>query len=246
MLRVDYAVTCWQGSHLGMVAYAVVMSLIYPIGTPLLYWRLLRRHHTVIRELDAAKRGATDAARAADPTAVPSQTDSRERLPAAVRKLTDGYELRCYWFEVFECGRKLALVGLPVFLPIGSAAQLICGLMVCFLSFGMYASYDPYVAESDDRLAKVCQTALFFSLVSAIAIKMERDSSAEALGVLLIFTLAVPPVLAFVFHGDVQSAALDLPSLCSRAQERIWPRRKDKSLLKAQKAEGVVWDALKV
>ena len=34
--------------------------------------------------------------------------DARERkkLPGSVNKLLKGYELRAWWFEIFECGRK--------------------------------------------------------------------------------------------------------------------------------------------
>ena len=71
--------------------------------------------------------------------------------------------------------------------------QLIVGLLVCFISFGMYASYEPYVRDSDDRLAKVAQVSLFFSLVSSIALKVESDSSTEALGnAVLLVVKAVP------------------------------------------------------
>eukprot|EP00966_Prymnesium_polylepis_P333091 7388559-Prymnesium_polylepis.1 len=33
----------------------------------------------------------------------------RAKLPTTLRKLTAGYEMRTYWFEIFECGRKVAL-----------------------------------------------------------------------------------------------------------------------------------------
>jgi hypothetical protein len=47
-------------------------------------------------------------------------------------------EMRCYWFEVFECVRKIALVGLPVIFRPGSVeyalsedqSQLICRAMM--------------------------------------------------------------------------------------------------------------------
>jgi len=39
-----------------------------------------------------------------------------KHLDATVRKLLFGYEMRCYWFELYECARKLLLIGLPVFL----------------------------------------------------------------------------------------------------------------------------------
>ena len=36
-------------------------------------------------------------------------------LGEMVLKLTQGYNLRVYWFELLECARKLALVCVPVF-----------------------------------------------------------------------------------------------------------------------------------
>ena len=30
----------------------------------------------------------------------------RKKLPGSVAKLIKGYELRAWWFEIFECGRK--------------------------------------------------------------------------------------------------------------------------------------------
>ena len=50
------------------------------------------------------------------------------RLPEYVRKLTEGYDLRVYWFELFECARKILLVGMPVFFEVGSVEQLACEL----------------------------------------------------------------------------------------------------------------------
>ena len=57
--------------------------------------------------------------------------------------------------------------------------------------------------DSDDRLSKICQASLFFSLASAIVLKMEVDSSYTVLTYLLTVMLGVPPVLAFVFESDV-------------------------------------------
>ena len=46
--------------------------------------------------------------------------------------------MRCYGFDIFECVRKLALVGVPVFFEAGGVGQAIFGLLICFLSFGMH------------------------------------------------------------------------------------------------------------
>ena len=52
-------------------------------------------------------------------------------------------------------------------------------------------------------LAIVCQVSLFFSLVSSIALKLERNTSEEALGVLLLITMLTPPVLGFLYQCGV-------------------------------------------
>ena len=70
-----------------------------------------------------------------------SEELERAKLPNYIRKLIGGYELEAYHFEIVECLRKLLLVCMPIlFVPAGSAAQLIFGLLVCFLSFGAYVA----------------------------------------------------------------------------------------------------------
>ena len=61
-------------------------------------------------------------------------------------------------------------------------------------------------------LGTVCQTSLFFSLVSSIALKMEQDSSKDVLGVLLLIMLALPPVRACLITPN-QLGHFD-PALC--------------------------------
>ena len=55
--------------------------------------------------------------------------------------------------------------------------QLILGLLVCFVSLGMYSKYAPYVKGSDDRLAQVCQVSLFFSLTFFLPLCLLCSSS---------------------------------------------------------------------
>jgi len=222
LLRVDYAVTCWEGSHVTAVIYALFMVLVYPLGTPLLYAAIIYANSDALEKIQRAE-SIADAQERANLQRLKSVTSSRklkvdeesvarerriverrwEQLPPSLQKLTAGYEARCYWFEIFECARKILLVGLPVFLPAGSAAQLICGLLVCFISAMVYSYTSPYISSEDDQLARVGQVALFFALVSSIALKVERDSSSAALSYLLIATLAIPPMVAFLYNEDV-------------------------------------------
>jgi hypothetical protein len=82
----------------------------------------------------------------------------KAELPGYIGKLTEGYEFRCYAFEVFECVRKIALVGIPVFFsPPGSVSQTTFALMTCFITFGVHTTLSPYINAQNDRLSQICQ-----------------------------------------------------------------------------------------
>ena len=211
------------------MAYAILMSFIYPFGTPLLYAAVLYANRDAIAEEELledanrdaiAKKELLEGGLAINKVASNGKLRKRKEVKAerqkiretraknfkgrgGLFKLTDGFALKVYWFEVFECVRKICLIGLPIFFDPGSSTQLITGLLVCFISFGMYASYEPYVEKSDDQLSKVCQVSLFFSLVSSIALKMEPDGSADTLAGLLLFMLAMPPMIALFYQSDL-------------------------------------------
>jgi len=51
-----------------------------------------------------------------------------------------GYSLNVFYFEIAESLRKLSLVGLPVFFDAGDPSQLIFGLIICFITFGLVCS----------------------------------------------------------------------------------------------------------
>lgn len=127
------------------------------------------------------------------------------RLPEHVQKLIEGYDLRCYWFELFECGRKIALVGMPVFFDMGSVAQLAYGLLVCFISFGAFTLLKPYADDSDDRLAQLCQVQVFFALIASIVLRWSDDttylSTYNMDAILILFTF-LPIVFAFLVHAQ--------------------------------------------
>lgn len=150
-----------------------------------------------------------------------TQRDQAQRLRAqltpAVQQLTDGYKMSCYWFEIFECLRKLLLLGGPIFFQMGSASQLVVGLLVCFISSSLNATYSPYIDEDDGRLAELCQLSLFFVLVSTIALRMEGQTSADTLGILLVVTLFVPPAFAFLLHSGVLKAKARVANFCALA-----------------------------
>ena len=78
-------------------------------------------------------------------------------MPQYIHKLIDGYDMRCYAFEIFECARKLLLVGVPVFFEAGGVGQATFGLFICFLSFGIYIAYRPHSDWGNNVLSQLCQ-----------------------------------------------------------------------------------------
>ena len=117
MLNADYSVVCWQGEHLLIAAYALLMMIIYPFGTPCLYAAMIYANKEALDDIQSAEMRAgahtviathgsrTGRAAPAEVSTNEISKDDAERqaaagrkqLPAALQKLTAGYEIRCYW-----------------------------------------------------------------------------------------------------------------------------------------------------
>ena len=127
------------------------------------------------------------------------QQEVVDGLPDYMKKLIEGWKPTHCGFEIVECVRKIAIVGAPVFFdPAGSAAQLIFGLMISFITVAVYAHAQPYAKPSDNTLALLCQGQIFFALLSALSLNVNFDSggSTDAIDALLSFITFVPIVLA--------------------------------------------------
>jgi len=145
------------------------------------------------------------------------EKEGRKKLPGHINKLLKGYELRVWWFEIFECARKLAVACLPVFFtPSGSVSQLLFGLIVCFVCFGAYVHFDPFEDRHNDLVARVCQAQIFFSLLCSVAFKYDPATKADGtnLGILLVVLWSLPIGLAAILLTPA-------PSLLGEAKDWI-------------------------
>jgi len=116
-------------------------------------------------------------------------------LPDYVKKLTSGYKMRNAGFEIIECFRKLALVCMPVAFKPGSVAQLLFGLITCFVTFGLYTNIAPYEEPQANVLAQACQVQIFFTLLSSIALKFDAgksDASERNMDIMLTILFFLP------------------------------------------------------
>ena len=103
-----------------------------------------------------------------------------------------------------RCVRKLAIVCMPVFLESGGAAQLIFGLIVCFITFGLYTYFSPYKEPHVNLLAQACQCQIFFALLTSIALKFAAaatEGQGESLiDIVLVVLTFVPAAVVLIFQ----------------------------------------------
>ncbi|GMH47655.1 hypothetical protein TrRE_jg12700, partial [Triparma retinervis] len=85
------------------------------------------------------------------------------------------YEPKFWWFEVFETLRKLALTGFLVFLAPGTAAQVLFSLVMSFFAMRVYSDRQPFISDSTDSFNNAAQLQLFFTLLGALALKVNLD-----------------------------------------------------------------------
>ena len=141
-------------------------------------------HKVLMKTKDASDDLADDRVQSAADTA----------LPGYFKKLIGPYELRVFWFEIFECVRKILLIGLPIFLEAGSMPQLVLGLLICFFSFGAYMQLAPYRLYKHDIVAQICQMQIFFALLAGVILNNSpEEANVRLLGLILVGLQAVPP-----------------------------------------------------
>jgi len=212
-LAKDLSIDCNSSTHALYTAWAWLMLLVYPIGTPLLYAFLYRRNYALLKplidaeeELNASKSllklekkwtfqrvspddpespvedtpiapedaGVKSAFKTSLETLEYNSKDKlkhQEELPKYMVNLIKPYDFRSYWFETFECLRKIALTGITIFFVQGSVEQLVCALIMCVFLSWVQHNNKPYRSEEDDILAAVCQGSVFMIIVSRIILQ---------------------------------------------------------------------------
>ena len=87
--------------------------------------------------------------------------------------LWETYEPKRFWWEFFECIRRLALTGMLVFIVPDSISQIAWALLMAGTAMWMLSFYCPYDDPLDDIVANSAAACLCMNLLAAMLIKTD-------------------------------------------------------------------------
>eukprot|EP00903_Cladosiphon_okamuranus_P017291 g15933.t1 len=193
-LRADYRIQCTDAKHRAFAVYAGVMILVYPVGIPLLYAVQLFQHRDVLADAGEDKTAAQP-----------------------ISDLWDPYRPERFYYELVECGRRVLLTGVVVFIFPNDAAQVAITMLITFFFFGVFEVLSPYKSEPDMWLSRGGHALVFLTMFYVLLLKVdvsgERDESQAAFAglfvlghALMILVIVVEAVAIFYTSRNDQIA----------------------------------------
>lgn len=217
-LRADYSIDCDDRKHKNLMIYAGIMILIYPVGIPALYAHLLFTNRDVLQK-----------DRREDSFRVKSTSD-----------LWEPYKPSRYYYEVIECGRRILLAGVVVFIFPNTAAQIAVTLVIAVLFIFVSEGLAPYESPWDTWVSRIGHGVVFISMYLALLLKVDvSDNTAysqKAFETILV-SVHVCMVLAVIAEAIVMSCVLRAEQLEDNGSpsrfKRLssWFPKKDSSLV---------------
>lgn len=164
-LRADYSLSCSTSTHTAWKFYACLMIVIYPFGIPATFaWWLASNRR------DLVKVGSSD-------------SSGLERLQP-MRDLWGPYKPGRYYYEVVECGRRIMLTGLGVFLFPGSAAQVALEVVFAAVFIAISEILSPFNDPMDAWLYRSGTWIVFLSMYMALLLKVDvSDEEGQSQGI---------------------------------------------------------------
>ena len=156
-LRADYGLRCEiTGTRTAYLTYAGFMVLVYPVGIPAVFaWALFINRDSIKRLEGIANRRW-----------IPPE-------PEAIKDLWAPYKRSRYYYEVIECGRRIALTGLAVFIYPGSTAQVAIETLFAVIFSYVFEILSPFAEPLDTWLYRSGTCVIFLSMYLALLLKIE-------------------------------------------------------------------------
>ena len=151
-LRADYRLECDSPKHRTLQVYAGLMILLYPLGIPSLYAFVLFSNRHILRD-----------------------TQSRKET-SAVRPMSDlwkPYKPQRFYYEVIECGRRIMLTGVIVFIYPNTAAQIAVTLAISVVFMIVSEVLAPHESHWDAWINRTGHIVIFTSMYVALLLKVD-------------------------------------------------------------------------
>lgn len=172
-LRADYQIECDSAKHIAYQVYAGFMMVLYTAGIPVLYAFLLLRHRDLLTNTEGRE----------DNLALKSTTD-----------LWKPYKPGRYYYEIIECGRRILLTGVVVFIYPNTPSQIAVILVVAVFYMVVAESLEPYASRLDAWISRTGHVIVFLSMYVALLLKVdlsdERADGEAVFEAILVFSHA--------------------------------------------------------
>ena len=163
-LRADYDLVCWTRAHVGYMTYAGFMILVYPVGIPAVFAWVLYVNREGIKSVEDTNNSL-----------IPPETE-------AIKDLWAPYKRSRYYYEIIECGRRIALTGLAVFIYPGSTAQVAIEALLAIVFYSISEILSPFAESLDAWLYRSGTWVIYLSMYLALLLEMDtadEDSQSQ-------------------------------------------------------------------
>ena len=139
---------------------------------------------------------------------------AQKSLPHYMLLLVDPYHLTAYWYEVVECVRKIAMVGLPVVIySRGGIDQLLMGQLFALVFLGVFLLMRPLHDPGDNVLHAACDVQLYLTMLMMSVLKAYPVGSGEvhAMDVCMMVMTFATASLLFIEETGKAAPTLEPP-----------------------------------
>ncbi|CAN0246469.1 unnamed protein product [Ascophyllum nodosum] len=193
-LRSDYSIECNSPKHKGFQIYAAFMIAVYPLGIPLLFALLLYRNRKAL-------------------TNTTLRNDSEDWAQQSISNLWKPYQPSVFYYEVVECGRRVMLTGVVVFIYPNTAAQIAVILAIAFIFAFASERLDPYDSYWDGWVSRIGHVMVLLTMYVALLAKMDVSGEGDQSQALFAGIL-VTAHIAMIFTAFLEAVIL----ICSVRQ----------------------------
>ena len=198
-LRSDYRIECNSPKHKAFQIYAAFMLVAYPLGIPTLFALLLFRNRKAL--VDTSLRN-----------------DTRDLLQQSTSNLWKPYKPSAFYYEVVECGRRVILTGVVVFIYPNTAAQIAVTLAIAFIFALTSERLDPYDSHWDGWVSRIDHVMVALTMYVALLAKMDVSNEVSQSQALL------ASVLVAAHIGMVLTVVAEAIVLVCSVRQRDLPR----------------------